>query len=114
MPILLKCTCGKALRTPDELAGKKVRCPGCLTVRDVPVPILSPDPLPLPSPVVKGVDEEDLPMVLPVKKVRNEDADTYVMADVPETPRRRDDFEEDERLRRRLSKPSWRERERDR
>lgn len=29
MPITIKCTCGKALRVKDELAGKAVKCPGC-------------------------------------------------------------------------------------
>lgn len=29
MPIQVKCSCGKALRVKDELAGKLVKCPGC-------------------------------------------------------------------------------------
>jgi hypothetical protein len=29
MPILAKCTCGKAVNVRDDLAGKAVKCPGC-------------------------------------------------------------------------------------
>jgi hypothetical protein len=29
MPILVSCKCGKKLRLKDELAGKRVKCPGC-------------------------------------------------------------------------------------
>lgn len=37
MPIKLTCTkCGKALRLKDELAGRKVACPGCKTVLRAP------------------------------------------------------------------------------
>jgi hypothetical protein len=36
MPIPIKCACGKALAAPDATAGKKVRCPGCMAVIDVP------------------------------------------------------------------------------
>jgi hypothetical protein len=36
MPLLMRCNCGKPLRVPDELAGKKVRCPSCQTVLPVP------------------------------------------------------------------------------
>jgi hypothetical protein len=36
MPIPIKCACGKALQAPDTTAGKKVRCPGCMAVIDVP------------------------------------------------------------------------------
>src|SRR5687768_7913425 len=36
MPIPVKCDCGRALRLKDELAGKKIRCPGCSAVVMVP------------------------------------------------------------------------------
>ena len=29
MPILVSCPCGKQLRAKDEMAGKRVKCPGC-------------------------------------------------------------------------------------
>ena len=37
MPISVKCgDCGKALKAPDALAGKKARCPDCGAVVAVP------------------------------------------------------------------------------
>src|SRR5690349_15534846 len=36
MPILVACKCGKKLRVKDELAGKRVKCPGCAQVVTVP------------------------------------------------------------------------------
>src|SRR5262245_54237271 len=36
MPITLSCTCGKALKLKDELAGRRVRCPACSGVLTVP------------------------------------------------------------------------------
>jgi hypothetical protein len=38
MPISLQCTCGKAYRIKDELAGKKIRCSACNKVIAVPIP----------------------------------------------------------------------------
>jgi len=29
MPILIECDCGKSYRVKDDLAGRKIRCPGC-------------------------------------------------------------------------------------
>jgi len=40
MSILLSCRCGKKLRVKDDLAGKKVKCPGCAAI--VPVPKAAP------------------------------------------------------------------------
>ncbi len=37
MPMNVMCSCGKNLAVPDEYAGKKVRCPSCSGVVDVPV-----------------------------------------------------------------------------
>src|SRR5437899_10199533 len=36
MPIRIGCECGKNLAVKDELAGRRVRCPGCGIVLDVP------------------------------------------------------------------------------
>lgn len=36
MPISFSCTCGKTLRANDEVAGKRVKCPGCGTAVVVP------------------------------------------------------------------------------
>ena len=38
MPIALTCSCGRALRVKDELAGRKIRCPKCSAVVAVPRP----------------------------------------------------------------------------
>jgi hypothetical protein len=41
MPILVRCDCGKQLKAKDELAGRRVKCPGCgavLTVPDIDEP----------------------------------------------------------------------------
>ncbi len=38
MPIAASCTCGKSFRAKDELAGKKVRCPSCSAVIEIPKP----------------------------------------------------------------------------
>jgi hypothetical protein len=96
MPIALKCACGKSLRTPDALAGKKVRCPGCQIVLEVPV--LLPDPIerpkPPPLPAVQLEEADDLPMV--VLPARKKESDNYVMTDEP--PRRRRDIAEEDPL----------------
>lgn len=36
MPITIACGCGRSLKVRDELAGRKVRCPGCSDVLTVP------------------------------------------------------------------------------
>lgn len=38
MPIRLGCNCGKKLQVKDDLAGKKIKCPGCAEVLRVPGP----------------------------------------------------------------------------
>ncbi|MBI4835108.1 MAG: hypothetical protein HY811_09865 [Planctomycetes bacterium] len=38
MPILFSCKCGKKIKTKDELAGKKVKCPQCAMAVEVPIP----------------------------------------------------------------------------
>ncbi len=43
MPILLTCpSCNKTLKAPDSVAGRKVKCPQCATVLDVPAPAAEP------------------------------------------------------------------------
>jgi len=44
MAITLSCTCGKTLRVPENLAGKKGKCPACGAVLEIPtdVPELAP------------------------------------------------------------------------
>src|SRR3989442_876187 len=36
MPITFSCSCGKTLRTKDDLAGKRIKCPHCDAVLVVP------------------------------------------------------------------------------
>jgi hypothetical protein len=36
MPITLVCSCGKHFKVLDELAGKRVKCPGCQEIVEVP------------------------------------------------------------------------------
>ena len=43
MPIQVSCNCGRSLRVKDELAGRKVRCPGCEAVLPVPKPSVDPE-----------------------------------------------------------------------
>ena len=47
MPLLIECACGKKLKVPDELAGKKLKCPGCAKVLTAAAPRPSPPPVPL-------------------------------------------------------------------
>ncbi len=47
MPLQIPCPCGKTLKVPDNLAGKKVKCPACEEIIDVPAspppPVFDPD-----------------------------------------------------------------------
>jgi hypothetical protein len=43
VPIPVSCSCGRALKIKDELAGKKVRCPACRNVVQVPQPNQDPE-----------------------------------------------------------------------
>lgn len=56
MPIAVKCPgCQAALKAPDTLAGKRVKCPKCQGVIPVPAPapVAEEAPAPAPAPVVK-------------------------------------------------------------
>jgi hypothetical protein len=60
MPIEFRCPgCSKLLRTPDESAGKKARCPDCGTIADVPVST------PLPGGVAPAPPELTSPFAAP-------------------------------------------------
>jgi len=47
MPLQIPCPCGKTLKVPDNLAGKKVKCPSCAEILEVPasppLPVFDPD-----------------------------------------------------------------------
>jgi hypothetical protein len=49
MPLVFECACGKKMKVRDELAGKKVKCPGCGKA------VMAPEPEPM---VVEPVGEE--------------------------------------------------------
>jgi hypothetical protein len=55
MPMVVSCSCGKQLRVKDELAGKKVRCPGCQAILSVPAsaPAAAEPVAALPTPAVR-------------------------------------------------------------
>ena len=44
MPIRATCTCGKSVQAKDELAGKRVKCPGCGQPLVIPMPGGAPMP----------------------------------------------------------------------
>ena len=67
MPIEVKCAkCGKSLKAPDTMAGKKAKCPGCGSIVVVPEPmeeildaeIIEPTPAPLTSNLGSLLDDE--------------------------------------------------------
>jgi hypothetical protein len=61
MAELVTCaSCGKLLRIPDELVGKKVKCPGCGTAFDA----LPPPPAPPPAPPAAQEETVNLPLRL--------------------------------------------------
>ena len=58
MAITVQCPCGKTLRTADENAGRRARCPGCGSILPIPEPdlaepeyALEPEPEPAPRPL---------------------------------------------------------------
>lgn len=59
MPISVSCLeCGKGLKAPDALAGKKAKCPGCGAI------------VPIPKAVVDAEEVDDDPPPLPKKKTQ--------------------------------------------
>jgi hypothetical protein len=66
MPITLSCSCGKVFTLKDELAGRRIRCPACQGVMEVPAPEEE-----MVEPVVTeepDAGEEELPAQKPKKK----------------------------------------------
>src|SRR5262245_59409395 len=49
MPIQFQCTCGKQVQAPDNMAGKRVRCPYCQAVNNVPQAIMDAEEIVRPS-----------------------------------------------------------------
>lgn len=44
MTIEVKCACGKTLKAPETVAGKRVRCPACNGIVRIPAPVEAPEP----------------------------------------------------------------------
>jgi phage FluMu protein Com len=92
MPISMTCSnCNKTLKVPDDLAGKKVRCPACKTVLAVPVP----------EEDVEAIEEEAPPPKKPSNAIKPEKAlPPNRRNDDDDDEEERDDEEEDDRPRR--------------
>ena len=62
MPIEFHCECGKKVKAPDSLVGKRVRCPHCQNIIQVPTAVLDAEEVPAPPPQPAGysiqADEE--------------------------------------------------------
>jgi hypothetical protein len=63
-PVVIACSCGKRLKAKPELAGKKVKCPGCGGVLVVPKPKVPVAAEVEPSPAVTSVAEKECPTCL--------------------------------------------------
>jgi hypothetical protein len=83
MPITLPCPCGKTLQVKNDLAGKRIKCPGCGGVLAVPEALAELEPLDEPSeelpeleplddppPARRGAAAEPGPVAPPRKKKR--------------------------------------------
>ncbi len=78
MSIEFHCDCGQKIAVPDQMAGKKGKCPGCGNVLDVPQPHAEPIPVataapddpepdfgPIPPPVSGASEEGDVDQIVP-------------------------------------------------
>ena len=69
MPIVLSCTsCQKPLKVKDELARRKIKCPGCGTVIAVPRPVVEIVAEAPPAPIAEESPLEDWEEVPPTPK----------------------------------------------
>jgi hypothetical protein len=79
MPVLFPCPCGQQLRVPEEYVGKKVRCPSCLEVQQIPAP-KSPNPI---EPILPVAIQAETPAHAPVGQPPvAEDRDEAAVLDV--------------------------------
>lgn len=95
MPVPVTCGCGKKMKVPDELVGRRVKCPGCGKGVAVPADDEDADDRDEPAPRAARVQREQ-PARRPAVRDDDEDDD-----DRPRKRRRDDDEDEDERPRRR-------------
>jgi hypothetical protein len=90
MPILVSCKCGKKLRVKEELAGKRVKCPGCRQVLAIPA-AEEPPVLEEVEPVEEGVASQPAlrrPRPAPRPDPEDRDRDDSDEADDQESGRR--------------------------
>src|SRR5437879_4521592 len=129
MPQLIKCTsCKKKLRVPDNLAGKKVKCPSCgstfmaameeeelptapLIEEPAPAPRRGPAP-PQPDPGYEVISEEPRRPKAPPPAPPEEEDETEFEEKRPARPRNRkrpieDDYEEEEERPRQSARANW-------
>jgi hypothetical protein len=116
MSISVTCTCGKRLSVKDELAGKRVRCPGCQGVVAIPAAGAAPTPPPAaaprpPAPPAKPAAMPPAPPAAPAAKRPPQpakamlvDEDEAVAAVAPARAAKPVDDEETDRPRRRASR----------
>src|SRR4051812_9511614 len=62
MGVSLECSCGQKLKLKDELAGKRVRCPVCKAVLEVPEPEVPQREIFLIEEMPEGGEDEDSSM----------------------------------------------------
>jgi len=80
--ISLVCACGKKLKVPTTLVGKKAKCPGCLKVLIVPAPKVKPEP---PQEPAEKIDQDKLlsdifkSFIQPVRQAAEEDPSDHVV-----------------------------------
>lgn len=82
MPLVFECSCGKKLKVRDELAGKKVKCPGCGKPVQAPAPV---------------VEEEPIVEVAPTADVMVGEPPVNLSKGPPPAPEPEDDEDRDER-----------------
>jgi hypothetical protein len=61
MPITVACECGKQLRVKEELAGKKIRCPGCQAIVAVPAADAEMEESPRRPARADAIEEDEVP-----------------------------------------------------
>lgn len=78
MPISVKCSeCGKGLKAPDALAGKKAKCPQCGHVIPIPAVVLDAEELDDEPPVRKPAPKTSLTKVKPRAEADDETDDDF-------------------------------------
>jgi phage FluMu protein Com len=89
MPIAVQCTeCEKKFKVPDEVAGKKIRCPACKTVIAVPA---AEEEFEQPDEEFETPDEETAVTQTPSPKKKKPDSDQFEAS-----PKKRKKSEDDE------------------